>query len=292
MADGAPQDIISSDGEVIATMKNGAEYVLRFGNLTNVASGEKEEATRPRPGRCGGRREEGRRRRASLHVRDGPAQQGRREAARAEAVARAAGQGRGEAGRRGSAGCGSCSAAATLRRRRCRRPRPPAEGATGNAACDARRPTPRRRMQRRPTSRRTESRPRRPRLRPLPPKTRRKDEAPAAAEAPADKDKELEKIMAERKRIEDENQRKNDEYQELLKKGDEQVKELNLRFGDWYFVVDDERVQEASPRPQRRDQEERAAQDGRRSTAGATNPFPARTPRPPACRPSPAPTQQ
>ena len=28
-----PQEIISSDGEVIATMKNGTEYVLRFGNL-------------------------------------------------------------------------------------------------------------------------------------------------------------------------------------------------------------------------------------------------------------------
>ena len=32
--DGGSQEIISSDGEVIATMKNGTEYVLRFGNLT------------------------------------------------------------------------------------------------------------------------------------------------------------------------------------------------------------------------------------------------------------------
>jgi hypothetical protein len=37
---GGAQEIISSDGEVIATMKNGAEYVLRFGNLTNVAGGQ------------------------------------------------------------------------------------------------------------------------------------------------------------------------------------------------------------------------------------------------------------
>ena len=49
--DGGSQEIISSDGEVIATMKNGAEYVLRFGNLTNVAGGgqdKDEKATRKR----------------------------------------------------------------------------------------------------------------------------------------------------------------------------------------------------------------------------------------------------
>jgi hypothetical protein len=66
----------------------------------------------------------------------------------------------------------------------------------------------------------------------------KKDEAPPA-DAAAEKEKEREKIMAERKSIEDENQRKNTEYQELIKKGEEKVKELNLRFGDWYFVVDD-----------------------------------------------------
>ena len=41
--DGGPQEIISSDGEVIATMKNGTEYVLRFGNLTNVAGGGQDK---------------------------------------------------------------------------------------------------------------------------------------------------------------------------------------------------------------------------------------------------------
>ena len=35
---GGAEEIISSDGEVIATMKNGTEYVLRFGNLTNVGT--------------------------------------------------------------------------------------------------------------------------------------------------------------------------------------------------------------------------------------------------------------
>jgi hypothetical protein len=69
----------------------------------------------------------------------------------------------------------------------------------------------------------------------------KKDETVADdAKAKEAGDKELEKIIADRQRIEQDNQRKLDEYQELLKKGRESVKELNVRFGDWYFVVDDD----------------------------------------------------
>ena len=62
----------------------------------------------------------------------------------------------------------------------------------------------------------------------------------SATQAADDKAKSLETLIADRKRIEQENQRKLDEYQETLKKGRENVKELNLRFGDWYFVVSDD----------------------------------------------------
>ncbi|MEX2092602.1 MAG: DUF4340 domain-containing protein [Pirellulales bacterium] len=48
---------------------------------------------------------------------------------------------------------------------------------------------------------------------------------------------EYERILAERKRIETENKRKLDEYNALVEKGQQEVKDLNLRFGDWYFVV-------------------------------------------------------
>jgi hypothetical protein len=68
-----------------------------------------------------------------------------------------------------------------------------------------------------------------------------KNQAQEAAEGESSaKDKELEKIIADRKRIEADNQRKLDVYQELLTKGRDNVKELNLRFGDWFFVVDNE----------------------------------------------------
>jgi hypothetical protein len=65
-------------------------------------------------------------------------------------------------------------------------------------------------------------------------------EQPAAQKEAGEQDAALAKIIAERKRIETENQRKLDEYQAALKKGRDNVKDLNLRFGDWYFVVDNE----------------------------------------------------
>jgi hypothetical protein len=55
--------------------------------------------------------------------------------------------------------------------------------------------------------------------------------------------KAIAQVIAERKRIEQENQRKLDEYKERLDKGRQTVKDLNLRFGDWYFVVSNDTFQ-------------------------------------------------
>jgi hypothetical protein len=60
---------------------------------------------------------------------------------------------------------------------------------------------------------------------------------PAKPEAPPKHSPEYERILAERTRIEIENKRKLDEYNALVEKGRQKVKDLNLRFGDWYFVV-------------------------------------------------------
>ena len=49
---------------------------------------------------------------------------------------------------------------------------------------------------------------------------------------------ELQKLIEERKRIEEENQRRLDEYQDKIEEGEKRVKELNERFGDWYYVID------------------------------------------------------
>ncbi|HEX3998196.1 MAG TPA: hypothetical protein VHX65_06580 [Pirellulales bacterium] len=45
---------------------------------------------------------------------------------------------------------------------------------------------------------------------------------------------------AERKRIETENRRKQDEYDDTVKKGKAHAKELNSRFADWYYMISED----------------------------------------------------
>lgn len=59
-----------------------------------------------------------------------------------------------------------------------------------------------------------------------------------AADEPASEESAAE-MDAERQRIERDNQRKRDEYEERIRKGREQVDELNARFADWYYVISD-----------------------------------------------------
>ncbi len=67
------------------------------------------------------------------------------------------------------------------------------------------------------------------------------DAKDAKAETPAKADKEAKEseIEKERERITKENQRKIDERNEKLKKAKEKVAELNTRFADWYYLVSD-----------------------------------------------------
>ena len=68
---------------------------------------------------------------------------------------------------------------------------------------------------------------------------------PPASEAEEDEtEDELSTIIAERKRIEEANQRRLDEYQEKITEGKKTVDELNDRFGDWYYVISNEVYQQ------------------------------------------------
>lgn len=58
------------------------------------------------------------------------------------------------------------------------------------------------------------------------------------------KQKELDDIIAARKEIEQENQRRLDEYNAKIKAGKEKVAELNERFGDWYYVISNDVYQQ------------------------------------------------
>lgn len=76
------------------------------------------------------------------------------------------------------------------------------------------------------------------------------EDADVSAEAPAQEataeqeEDDLGKIIAERKRIEKENQRRLDEYQKQIEDGNQKVDELNERFGDWYYVISNEVYQQ------------------------------------------------
>jgi hypothetical protein len=64
---------------------------------------------------------------------------------------------------------------------------------------------------------------------------------PEAAEKKEEK-KEAPPTPEEEKRvaIQKENKRKQDEYNDAVKKGEDKVKELNDRFADWYFIISDD----------------------------------------------------
>ncbi|MEX0613955.1 MAG: DUF4340 domain-containing protein [Pirellulales bacterium] len=230
-AEGAADEIISSDGEVIATMKNGTEYVLRFGNLTNMAGEEqeKEQATEAAAADS-----------AASKAKDSDVNRYLFVMARFNegVVKQPELQQLPELPAKGEATTPDTSeskdqAATEAKEEPAQSPQASSEGQDGDKkegepAPDA----------------------------PAPEGEPSTDEAKAGQEAEAEqdaekkdqagaadnpeKDKELENVIVERQRIEQENQRQLETYQATLQKGRETVKELNLRFGDWYFVVDDQ----------------------------------------------------
>jgi hypothetical protein len=228
---GGPQEIISSDGEVVATMKNGAEYVLRFGNLATPDQEQSSDPTTPAqpvdPAAAANPTEK-KGENSDVHRYMFVMARFNKDAVKkpeteplpelpAEATKPA------ETPDAAAAAAGGENAAADP----AAPPADPAATAEQPAADTAKAPesTP---------AETAESADK-------PAETAEAEKKDDAAEAePAEKNPEVEKVIAERKRIEAENQRKLEEYNELLKKGEENVKELNLRFGDWYFVIDDD----------------------------------------------------
>jgi hypothetical protein len=294
------QDIACSDGEVIVTLKNGCEYVLRFGNITNVAKGEKDDsaaAAAAAEAKAAAKTSNGDVHRYMFVMarqnkdavkqpdikplpelpkkEDTPAADAAAaapadatpatDAAPADATKTDAAEGEEAKADPAAPDADTPPTAAddASKANEAKQPDDAAKAGDTNKVDDAAKAD---------DAAKTGD-------------AAKADEAksaedakkadPAASDAAAAKDKELEKIMAERKRIEDENQRKNEEYQALLKKGDEQVKQLNLRFGDWYFVVDDSMFKKL--RLGRNDIiKKKAPPAGEAKPApGAANPFPA-----------------
>lgn len=192
-------EILSSEGEVIATMKDGVEYVLRFGELKLSRDGESEaakpeelEGTKPDDEETGD--EEGVNRYLFVMARfnenavEKPVLEDLPELpAGAEAATEAADQ------------------------------------PDGAAEDEAKKPETEGEKEGEDASESSED----------------KEGKDATEEASPEEESanKLKEVIAQRKSIEKENQRKLDEYEETLEKGRERVKELNDRFGDWYYVI-------------------------------------------------------
>lgn len=222
---GQNMEFISSDGEVIATLKNGAEYVLRFGNLNTGAEGEQgKPAGEGKPEDKGSAHSDVHRYLFVMaRMNEAAVKQPELQTLPdlpPDAAAAADAKPEGEADAAAATDAAKQEPAAGEEKQKTETDKPAdaaAQTDTKDAATDTKDAV---------------DKPENP-----------KEESAEAGKEGSDKEnkqKEVARIMAERKRIEDENQRKQAEYQDTLKAGHEKVKELNLRFGDWYFVVDND----------------------------------------------------
>lgn len=242
---GAPPEILSSEGELIATQRDGVEYVLRFGQLqvqTESADGDpavdaEGEAAKPAGDQDGANlrrylfvmarfNEEAVKKPQlkelpPLPEADAPAESPEAEEG-GEAPAESApaeGEDEGESAAPESAGGDEAAAA---------QPNEPTdETDPADAAASEE------------IAETTAEEP--------------AEETPAAPEAPADEEavdgeaakpaveapapSEADAIMAERAAIEEETKRLQDEYNDTIAAGKKRVAELNERFGDWYYVI-------------------------------------------------------
>ncbi len=246
-SEAGPLEIISSDGEVIATAKNGTEYVLRFGNLTNVGSGDQESKAT----------EDAENAEADAKAKDGEVNRYLFVMARFNESAVKQPELQELPALPATEGAGAATPApesqpAPDSKTESTNPQEPAAEGDGDASVDEKTGVEK-------NSESAESNPveeaeikedalEGEKKEDVPEaenkedtaETKTTDDTDDAANAEQEKKTDVDKIMAERERIEKENQRKHDEHQELLKKGRENVKDLNLRFGDWYFVVADD----------------------------------------------------
>ncbi len=243
LKEGGTLELVSSDGEVDVTMKDGTKYVLRFGNLTNVAGNgqEKEGKAAANEGKAGEKDAKGGEKndvhrylfvmaefdksaikRPELQKlpelpADKPAEPAAEEKPKEDAAAKAPDKPADDAAKKDEP-------AAEKKEDAAEKTADDAAAKTDDTAKKDDATKPEEPAAKDDATKKGEE-------------AKKDDAAKKGAPVP---DKETEKIMAERKAIEAENQKKMADYEALVKKGQQNVKDLNLRFGDWYFVVNDD----------------------------------------------------
>ncbi|HEY2760371.1 MAG TPA: hypothetical protein VGI75_06500 [Pirellulales bacterium] len=103
-----------------------------------------------------------------------------------------------------------------------------------------------------------------------------KDSEPKT-DAKSGADDDLEAEEAEHDRLEKENHKKQDAYDEKIKQGEHKAKELNARFADWYYVVGEDTYKKIhlsqSDLIKKKPADDKNAKDGKAAAAPPANPF-------------------
>ena len=206
-------EILSSEGEVVCTMKSGVEYVLRFGNLQVASSGEAEQGIADKKD---GNEEDGVNRYLFVMVRFN---ENAIEKPELETLPELPAEKEPEANT-GEESTAEPTEDSPVKTEDASSTSEPATDETSPASDTA------------TTDNEGDAA-----------AGEEKTDDPATAEssdtseAKDTSSEDLEKIIADRKRIEEANQRKLDEYKSKIDEGKKEVEELNNRFGDWYYVI-------------------------------------------------------
>lgn len=94
------------------------------------------------------------------------------------------------------------------------------------------------------------------------------------ADKPSPKEKTVDEIVAEQKRITMQNERKQKEYNDKVEAAKKKVNQLNARFGDWYFIISDEVYQKIHlGKDDVIETKEKPAEEGAKDKGGALSEF-------------------
>ncbi len=239
-------DILSSEGEVLCRMKDGVEYILRFGRVKvgeGDASGDKADAENNDPDSADEKKSDSKDSKGLQLNRylfvtarfneDAIAKPTLAPLPEAGSADEGAKETSDENPTEGTNQCGPPKAAETKT--------PPAESSnTAKSDKDAAKSDKNAAAEKKAD---TKTNVKQPLDKPAPDGEKKAADAAGAdttAKETPDKVEEAKQAAEKRAAIEKENKRKQDEYDAKVKKGQDRVQELNERFADWYYVISDD----------------------------------------------------
>ena len=212
-------ELFSNEGEIRIVMKDGVEYVLRFGGIAGTSPTKKDEKPKGTGKAAGKEKEPEKKEGAGLSrylfvmaefnpdiipkPQLEPLPEAKKETAKKPAEEKKPAEAKKPADDKKAA------------------PAPSQQKKTAEKKADEKKPEAKKADEKKPEAKK--------------PQTEAEKKAEAAKAAEAEK-----AAKAERERIEKENKRKQEEYDQKVADGKKRVGELNNRFADWYYVISDD----------------------------------------------------